>query len=70
LGSLILIGDKLVLLSDNGLLTIVEATPLEYHEIAKGNLPPGMYWTPPAFCRGKLYIHNFVMNEIYCLDLR
>ncbi len=70
LGSLIMVGDKLILLDDQGNLKVAEATPDEYREIAAGVLPRGLYWTPPVFCRGKLYIRNNARGKLYCIDVR
>jgi outer membrane protein assembly factor BamB len=70
LGSLIMVGAKLILLDDKGNLRVAEAAPDEYREIAAAELTRGLYWTPPVFCRGKLYIRNNARGELYCFDLK
>ncbi|MBN1798433.1 MAG: PQQ-binding-like beta-propeller repeat protein [Spirochaetales bacterium] len=70
LGSLIMVGEKLILLDDQGNLKVAEATPDEYREIAAGVLPRGLYWTPPVFCKGRLYIRNNARGELYKFDLQ
>jgi outer membrane protein assembly factor BamB len=70
LGSLIMIGEKLIYLKDQGGLIVAQASPDEYHEITTAKLTYGLYWTPPVFCKGKLYIRNNTLGEYYCIDVR
>jgi outer membrane protein assembly factor BamB len=64
--SLIAVGRRLVVLSHRGDLRIVRADPSAYHELAVARLDPelsaadrvkhtGVWWTPPVYCRGRLY---------------
>ncbi len=64
-GSLILIGDRLVILSDLGRLTFAEATPEEYREIEVLEGIEGRSWTAPSFANGRLYIRNHTTIACY-----
>jgi outer membrane protein assembly factor BamB len=57
-GSLILIHDRLFVLSDLGTITIVEATPEGYREIKVVEALEGRSWTAPSYANGKLYVRN------------
>jgi outer membrane protein assembly factor BamB len=57
-GSLILIHDRLVVLSDLGTITTVEATPEGYREITVVEKLEGRSWTAPSYANGKLYVRN------------
>ena len=64
-GSLILIGDRLFLLSDRGTITLAEATPEEFREIAVLEGIEGRSWTAPSFANGRLYIRNHTTIACY-----
>jgi outer membrane protein assembly factor BamB len=66
-GSLIMVGNRLVVLSDQGALTIVEVTPDEYKEIATVDILEGRSWTAPSFSNGKLLVRN--LTHMVCIDL-
>jgi outer membrane protein assembly factor BamB len=57
-GSLILADGHLIVLSERGKLSLVEATPAGYRE--KGNSQPlsGKCWTAPTLANGRLYLRN------------
>ena len=66
-GSLIVAGDKLLVLSDKGRLHLVEATSAKYSELASFQAIEGKSWTAPTLVNGKLYVRN--LEEMACYDL-
>jgi outer membrane protein assembly factor BamB len=54
-GSLMLAGDKLIILSERGTLVIAEATPDEYQEISQAQVLEGRCWTVPVLADQKIY---------------
>ena len=67
-GSLIVAGGMLYVLSDTGVLALIEATPEEYREAARFQALTGKAWTAPALANGRLYVRD--QDEMLCLDLR
>jgi outer membrane protein assembly factor BamB len=67
-GSLIYADGMFFVLSERGLLVLVEATPEAYREIASHQVLEGRSWTPPALSNGRLFLRNH--SEIVALDLR
>lgn len=63
-GSLILVGDKLLVLSDKGLLIQVKADPKAYTEQRRFQAIKGKSWTAPSFVNGKIYLRN--QTEMAC----
>ncbi len=63
-GSLILVDNKLLVLSDKGKLVQVKATPEAYTEQGSFQALDGKSWTAPSFVEGKLYVRN--LTEIAC----
>ena len=63
-GSLILVDDKLLVLSDKGKLIQVKATPEAYTEQGSFQAIDGKSWTAPSFAEGKLYVRN--LTEMAC----
>lgn len=66
-GSLIRVGDRLIVLGEEGTLVLAEATPREYNQLAKVEMLHGRCWTPPTLAHGKLYLRN--QEELVCLDV-
>jgi len=66
-GSLIIVGDKLVVMSDQGKIIIVEATPDEYHEIGSFQALEGKSWTAPSYANGMLFVRN--LSKMSCFKL-
>ena len=52
-GSLILAGDRLPVLSENGDIILADAAPQGYREIARKKLLGGRCWVQPALANGK-----------------
>ena len=66
-GSLLIAGDRLIILGENGKLALAEANPVAYREIASFQLPERKYWTVPALAHGRLYVRD--ESKVVCLDL-
>ena len=65
-GSLLGAGNRLVVVSDQGSVLLVEATPEAYRELGSLQTLGGKSWTAPSFSRGRLYVRN--LTEAACLD--
>ena len=65
-GNCILIGDKLIVLADDGEMAIAIATPEKYDELWKGNVLDGKCWSTPAFSNGKIFIRS--TKEAACVS--
>ncbi len=68
-GSVIAVGTKLLVLSDRGLLAMVEATPTGYEELGRQQILKNKTWTQPAVANGFLYARDAKGHAI-CLDIR
>ena len=66
-GSLIIVDEKLLVLSDRGKLAMIEATPKAFKELAQAKVLEGKSWTSPTFADGKIYLRN--QKEMACYDL-
>jgi outer membrane protein assembly factor BamB len=66
-GNVILVGDRLVALAEDGNLVIVEATPDAYKEIARTRAFTDKCWTTPAFSDGKVFVRS--ISEGACFDV-
>lgn len=66
-GSLILVGDKLLVLSDKGKIIQVKADGDKYIEQGSFQAIEGKSWTAPSFANGRLYIRN--LTEMACFVL-
>lgn len=67
-GNCIIVGDKVVALSDAGDLVIVATNPAEYQEIARAKVLEGKCWSTPSYSDGRIYIRSTV--EAACLELK
>jgi len=66
-GNVILVGNQILALTDDGQLVTVRATPTAYEETARAKVLHGKCWTTPALSNGKLYVRS--TQEAACLDL-
>ena len=66
-GNVILVGNRLVALAEDGNLVIVEATPDSYKEIARTKALHETCWSTPAFADGKIYVRS--VKEGVCFDV-
>ena len=67
-GSLILADGHLIILSDRGVLALVEASPAGYKEKARTRVLGGKTWTPPTLAGGRLYLRN--EREMISLNMK
>jgi outer membrane protein assembly factor BamB len=68
-GSIIAAGDRLIVLSDQGELSVVRANPAKFELLARYQVIGGKCWTAPVLAQGRLYVRN-AKGELVCLDLR
>jgi outer membrane protein assembly factor BamB len=67
-GSLMRVGNHLLVLSERGELALVEATPEGFRKKAKCQPLGGRCWTMPVLADGRLYLRN--EQDVLCLDLQ
>jgi len=68
-GTLMVAGDKFIILSDQGKLVVAELSPNGFKQLAKAQILGGRCWTVPVLVRGRLYARN-AKGDLVCLDLR
>lgn len=68
-GTVLLAGDRLIVLGEKGDLFVVKATPDGYQEIASAKVLDKKCWAPPALANGLLYARD-AFGKLVCLDLR
>jgi outer membrane protein assembly factor BamB len=61
-------GDLLIVLSDQGTLLLVKATPDAYTELARFQAMEGKAWTAPTLANGRLYLRD--NDEIVALEMK
>jgi outer membrane protein assembly factor BamB len=66
-GNLILVGDKLLVLSDQGDLSVVNATPEGFTELGSISVLEGRSWTAPSYANGRVYMRNH--THMACVEL-
>jgi len=69
LGSVILVGNKLLALTDKGVLKLVEASPEAYKEKGSFQSLTGKSWTAPSFADRTAYLRNLTETASYKLNL-
>jgi outer membrane protein assembly factor BamB len=67
-GQLILAADHLIVLTEDGELVLVRATPERHEEIARFRALDGKTWNPPVITNGRLLVRN--ISEMAAFDLR
>jgi outer membrane protein assembly factor BamB len=68
-GSLLVAGNKLILLGETGNLVVAEPTPARYQPLATAQILEGRCWTSPVLSGGRLLARN-AAGHVVCLDLR
>jgi outer membrane protein assembly factor BamB len=63
---ILVMGDNLLVLADNGQLVLVAADPKAYREISRVQVC-GTTWCNPAYADGKLYLRD--ARELKCIEL-
>jgi len=66
-GQVLLVNNKLLILSEDGKLVLVDATPDEFNELAMRQVFDHKTWNHPVFAQGKLIVRND--REAVCLDV-
>src|SRR5215510_1804209 len=66
-GQVILVGNHLIVTSDQGDVALVKASPDKYTELARFSAVQGQTWNYPAIANGKLLIRN--SNEMAAFDI-
>lgn len=67
-GSLMLAGDRLLVLSDDGTLAAVKASPEAFGELARAKVLEGRCWTVPVLLDGLVYCRN-AAGDLVCVQL-
>jgi outer membrane protein assembly factor BamB len=67
-GSVMLADGKLIVLSQEGVLCIVEASPGGYRELGRGQILAGKCWSVPVLANGKIYARN-AAGRLVCVEL-
>ncbi len=67
-GSLMIAGGRLVCLSDDGKLIIVNPSPHAYMELARAQILEGRCWTVPVLSGGNIFARNAV-GDLVCVDV-
>jgi outer membrane protein assembly factor BamB len=67
-GNIILAGNRLVALADDGQVAIVETDPSSYKEVARFKAVTGKCWSTPALSDGRLFVRS--TKEGACFDVR
>jgi outer membrane protein assembly factor BamB len=67
-GQVLRTADLLIILSENGQLVLVEATPTTHHQLAKFPVLDGKTWNVPALVDGRIFVRSD--TEMACYDLR
>lgn len=66
-GQVILAGDKVLALADNGDLAVVEASPAAFKEISRAKVLAGKCWSTPVMADGRIYARS--TKEGVCLEV-
>jgi outer membrane protein assembly factor BamB len=67
-GNCVIVGDKVVVLSDAGELVVASASPDKYKELARAKVLKGKCWSTPAYSNGRVYLRS--TEEGVCIDLK
>ncbi|PYR46358.1 MAG: hypothetical protein DMF89_22055, partial [Acidobacteria bacterium] len=67
-GQVLLAGDHLIVLAENGDVALVRATPDRHEELARFSAISGKTWNHPAVAGGRLLVRN--LREMAAFDLR
>jgi len=66
-GSVLLAGDRLLILGDKGQLVVAAASPKAYEEISRQQVVDGKCWSTPAISNGRLYARSTTQGV--CLEI-
>jgi outer membrane protein assembly factor BamB len=65
-GGFVVMGERILLLTDGGRLILFDADPAKFHEIARAQVC-GQNWCNPAYANGNLYLRD--NRELWCVRL-
>ena len=68
-GSLILADGQLIVLSDQGMLAVVKATPAKFDSIDQQQVLTGECWTSPVLANGRIYCRSSD-GDLVCLNVK
>ena len=68
IGALQAIGQKLLIISNQGELVVAETNPDEFTEISRAQVTGPKCWTTPVLSNGRVYCRNS-RGDLICLDL-
>jgi outer membrane protein assembly factor BamB len=68
-GSVMLADEKLIMLTEKGLLIIAEVTPRYFKKLASAQVLTDKCWTVPVLANGRIYARS-ATGEVVCLDVR
>ena len=66
-GQAILVGDRVVALSDAGEVVVIDPKPDGYKEVARSKVVDGKCWSTPVFSGGRLFVRS--TKEAACYEL-
>jgi outer membrane protein assembly factor BamB len=66
-GHVILAGDQILALSDEGHLVLIAADPSGYKELARADILDGKCWTTPILANGRVFARS--TKEAVCVDV-
>ena len=69
-GSLIAVGNHLVVLADDGEIAIVEATPGAYQETARAKMLAGKCWSSPTLSNNRIYARSTTEGISFDLSVK
>jgi outer membrane protein assembly factor BamB len=67
-GQLLIAGDRLIVLTEEGDIAVVRATPERHEELARFAAIEGRTWNHPTIAGGRLLVRN--LREMAAFDLR
>jgi outer membrane protein assembly factor BamB len=67
-GQILLAGDHLIVLTEDGDVVLVKATPARHEEVAKFTAIEGKTWNHPVIAGGRLLVRN--LQEMAAFDIR
>lgn len=67
-GQVLLVGDKILALTEKGDLVVVAAVPTGHKELKRFKAVTGKCWSTPAISNGRIYVRS--TKEAVCLDSR
>lgn len=67
-GQIMMAGDRIIAIKENGTLVVARATPEQYQELASASIMKNKCWTVPVLSGGRIYVRD-AMGDLVCLDV-